>query len=405
MLVVGGIPPVEAFREVRVAGTAAVRWPQVLERHVSSSSAGLRQRLVAREDRQALFRLIRSQKAERRLVFRAQIIWFLAEEGLTEHQAATRLGTTEKTVRKWRDRFRRHGLKGLEDAPRSGRPNRYSTGQRCEVIAMACDNPQNYGYQGQERWTYDTLTEAVNRCAGISMSRSSVVRTLEAIDLKPHKTTMWLHSPDPDFKAKVNQIVDLYHADWPQDVVVLCVDEKTGMQANERRYETQRPLPGRRGRYEFEYIRHGTQALLASFDIHTGHVLARCGATRKAEDLMAFMEDVALHYHQARKVIVIWDNLNIHLDGPMKRWTRFNQRHGGRFVFYHTPLHASWVNQIEIFFSILSRRCLKRASFASTDELRNRVLAFIRRWNFEEGHPFNWTFRGYPLQSQEKAVG
>jgi hypothetical protein len=174
------------------------------------------------------------------------------------------------------------------------------------------------------------------------------------------------------------------------------------MQANERKYETQRPVPGRKARYEFEYIRHGTQTLMASFDIHTGHVLASCGASRKADDLVGFMETVALHYRLAQKVIVIWDNLNTHLDGPTQRWTRFNQRHGGKFVFYHTPLHASWVNQIEIFFSILSRRCLKKASFGSTDELRNRVLGFICRWNLNEGHAFNWSFRGYPLQ--EKAV-
>lgn len=349
--------------------------------------------------------LARSQKAERRMVFRAQIVWSLAEERLTPQQIAAKLGTTAKTVRKWRGRFIENGFQGLYDAPRSGRPRVYSAGQRCEVIAVACDDPANYGYLGEEHWTYDTLTEAVSRCTGIPMSKSSVVRSLNAIDLKPHKTKMWLHSPDPDFKVKVNQIVDIYHTDWPEDVVVLCVDEKTGMQANERKHETQRPLPGRSGRYEFEYIRHGTQSLLASFDIRTGQVLARCGDTRKAQDLMNFMESVASHYHRARKVIVIWDNLNIHLDGPSQRWTRFNQRHGGKFVFCYTPLHASWVNQIEIFFSILSRRCLRRASFSSKDELRNRVLSFIRRWNLVEGHPFDWTFRGYPLQSEERAVG
>ena len=360
---------------------------------------------LATEDRKKLSQLVRSQKAERRLVFRAQIIWALVEQGLTPTQVAAELSTTSKTVRKWRDRFREQGMEGLMDAPRSGRPRKYSVGQRCEVIALACDQPSSYGYEGEEHWTYDTLTEAINRCAGIPMSRSSVVRTLKAINLKPHKTKMWLHSPDPDFKVKVNTIVDLYHTEWPDDVVVLCVDEKTSMQANERKHETQRPLPGRNRRYEFEYIRHGTQALLASFDIRTGHVLAHCGDTRKAKDLVAFMEEVALHYHWARKVIVIWDNLNIHLDGPKQRWSRFNERHGGRFEFYHTPLHASWVNQIEIFFSILSRRCLKRASFCSKDDLRNRVLTFIHRWNLKEGHPFDWTFRGYPLQSQKKAVG
>lgn len=394
MLVPGGIPGVKTRRQI------SSRMP------CSKPRVNVRGRLVVTGKlRSKLHRLARSQKDEVRLVFRAKIIWSLSQERLTPKQIAEKLGTTTKTVRKWRDRFLEMGLQGLHDALRSGRPSRYSPGERCEVIALACDAPANYGYHGEEHWTYDTLTEAVNTCNGIPISRSSVVRTLKEIHLKPHKTKMWLHSPDPDFKIKVNQIVDLYLAPWPDDVVVLCIDEKTGMQANERKYETRRPLPGRSGRYEFEYIRHGTQSLLASFDIRTGHVLARCGATRKAEDLMAFMESVASHYHWARRVIVIWDNLNIHLDGPTERWTRFNQRHGGKFVFYHTPLHASWVNQIEIYFSILSRRCLRKASFSSTDELRRRVLSFIRRWNLVESHPFNWTFRGYPLQSQEKAVG
>ncbi len=398
MLVPGGIPAVKIRRHL----SSRKHRPRV---YAGGQRVNARGRLVVTGKlHRKLGKLARSQKAELRMVFRAQIIWALSEERLTPRQVAFKLCTTTKTVRKWRDRFIEKGIEGLRDAPRSGRPRRYSAGQRCEVIALACDDPANYGYYGEEYWTYDTLTEVVNRCAEIPMGRSSVVRTLKTINLKPHRTKMWLHSPDPDFKIKVNKIVDLYLADWPDDVVVLCVDEKTGMQANERKYETQRRLAGRSGRYEFEYIRHGTQSLLASFDIRSGYVLAHCGATRKADDLMAFMESVASHYRWARKIIVIWDNLNIHLDGPNQRWTGFNQRHGGKFVFYHTPLHASWVNQIEIFFSILSRRCLRKASFSSKAELRNRVLSFICRWNVE-GHAFNWTFRGYPLQSEERAVG
>jgi len=361
--------------------------------------------VLTTKERDTLGQLVRSQKAERRMVFRAQLIWGLAEQGLTPPQVADRLGTTCKTVRKWRDRFQAQRVAGLEDAPRSGRPARYDVGQRCEVIALACDEPHNYGYTGEEHWTYTTLTEAVQRCTGIPMSRSSVFRTLQEVDLKPHRTRMWLHSPDPDFRAKVNQLVALYQQEWPTDVMVLCIDEKTGIQANERKYETQRPLPGRSGRYEFEYIRHGTQSLIAAFNIRNGHVLARCGATRTAADLVAFMDEVvATDCEQAGRVIVIWDNLNIHHEGPDRRWTEFNRRHGGKFVFVYTPLHASWVNQIELFFSILSRRCLKRASFASADALRERILAFIAHWNGEEGHPFHWTFRGYPLQATTREI-
>ncbi|MEW6048296.1 MAG: transposase [Bacillota bacterium] len=117
---------------------------------------------------------------------------------------------------------------------------------------------------------------------------------------------------------------------------------------------------------------------------------------------MRFMETVAEEYREAARILVIWDNLNIHHDGPKHRWSQFNARHRGKFQFVTTPLHASWVNQVEIFFSILQRRCLKHGDFHSTEDLRERVLAFIARWNTAEGHPFQWTFRGYPMQ--EKAV-
>lgn len=233
------------------------------------------------------------------------------------------------------------------------------------------------------------------------MSRSSVVRTLTAKGLRPHKTQMWLHSPDPQFKEKVNAIVDLYQTDWPDDVVVCSIDEKTGMQANERKYDTHMPRVGRAGRIEYEYIRHGTLSLLASFEITRGAVYAECREHRTADDLLNFMEQLAAHYEKARKIIVIWDNLNIHHEGPSQRWTEFNARHSNKFEFHYTPWHASWVNQVEIFFSIVAKRVLKHGSFTSTEELRARVMAFIARWNTIDGHPFNWTFRGYPMQDQE----
>jgi hypothetical protein len=214
---------------------------------------------------------------------------------------------------------------------------------------------------------------------------------------------MWLKSTDPEFKEKVNDIVSLYN-DPPEDAVVLCVDEKTGMQATERKYATKQPLPGKPGRYKHNYTRHGTQSLFSAFNIQSGAVTAQCNQTRTAKDLLDFMEEIAGQYQDAEKIIIVWDNLNTHLDGPLKRWTEFNQKHGNKFEFHYTPIHASWVNQVEIFFSILQKRCLKHGSFCSVEDLKAKVMVFIRRWNEKDGHPFNWTFRGYPLQSQKKEV-
>ncbi|THF73335.1 IS630 family transposase [Cohnella fermenti] len=358
-------------------------------------------RLTTKE-RKRIKKMMLGQKIAFRLKQRATLIWKLVVERMPVLQVAREVSVTAKTVRKWRDRFATRRIPGLEDAPRSGAPATFDAVQRCELIAIACDQPEHYGLAGQVIWTYDTLTEVVqSKSTGPAMSRSSVWRTLEQNALKPHRHTLWLHSKDPQFKEKVNEIVGLYHADLPDDVALCCVDEKTGMQANEKKYETQLPRVGRTGRIEYEYIRHGTQALLASFDVKTGEVVASCGAHRKADDLLAFMDKVAERYRHCRKIIIVWDNLNIHDNGPDERWTAFNEKQGNKFEFHYTPLHASWVNQIEIFFSILYKRCLRHNSFTSKTDLRQKVMAFIRRWNDKDGHPFHWTFRGYPIQDEE----
>jgi len=324
----------------------------------------------------------------------------LLGEGNGENEVAEQLGINVKTVRKWRDRFHAKGINGLEDSPRPGAPTTFTTLQRCEIIAIACDYPSNYGYDTHNHWTGKILTEAANtNISGLSISESSIRRTLEMNDLNK----MWLHSKDPEFTEKVNDIVDLY-VNTPKNEVVICVDEKTGMQAIERVAKMVLPKPGIVGKYECEYIRHGTQSLIAAFDIKTGNVIAQCGDKRAAEDLLAFMEQVAQAYVDDKKIHVIWDNLNIHKDGASDRWTQFNEKHGGKFEFHFTPKHASWVNQIEIFFSILHRRCLKLSSFKSKEELREMVMKFIKLWNDKEGHAFNWTFKGYPMQNIEKEI-
>lgn len=358
---------------------------------------------LSQDHKNELQKIVRSHKSQQRMVFRASIILELGANKLVE-TTAQKLNTSVTTVRKWGKRYLKSGIAGLKDLPRSGAPVKFSVKQRCEVIAIACDKPENYGHDTYNNWNYNILTDTVNQnTEGPNMSVSSVFRTLNDNELKPHKVQMWLHSPDPEFKEKVNKIVDLYN-NPPEDAIILSIDEKSGMQAVERKYEPKPAKPGQLARHDFEYIRHGTQSLITSFDIKTGAVYAHCGDTRKAVDLEAFMEEIAFQYQDVSRVIVIWDNLNIHKDGPGKRWTNFNERHGNKFEFVYTPLHASWVNQVEIFFSILHRRCLKNTSFSSKKELRNKVLAFIKNWNENERHPFNWTFRGYPMQFQKKEV-
>ncbi len=172
------------------------------------------------------------------------------------------------------------------------------------MIAIACDQPKKYGFSTYTHWALDILTKAaVHHAQGPKMSRSSIHRTLQRNDLHPHRYEMWLHSKDPKFREKVNDIVSLY-LDPPKDAAVICVDEKTGMQALEHKMDPQPVLPGKPGRYEHEYIRHGTTSLIAGYEITSGHVVAQVNSTRKAEDLLAFMDKLAAAYPDQKVIIV-----------------------------------------------------------------------------------------------------
>ena len=346
---------------------------------------------LAREQAQ-LEEVARRHTATQREARRARIILAWAETGSIEH-VAHRAGVSVRTAYEWCRRFRRERLAGLEDRPRSGNPIRYGPVERLQIISMACEPaPQEEGIHG---WTVDRIREeTVKRGIVKGISRSEVHRILNEGDLKPHKVRGWVHSPDPEFKEKVQEITDLYLNPGAESVVV-SIDEKTVMQATERKYPDEPARPGRPLRREFEYVRHGTQSLIAGLNVHTGKVTARCGSTRKARDLLQFMHQVAREYPGVF-IDVIWDNLNIH---GGERWEQFNRAHGGRFRFHYTPLHASWVNQIELWFGILQTKCLKHGSFASRPALKDAVLRFARTWNRRLARPFRWTFKGYPLQT------
>lgn len=349
-----------------------------------------------------LRRQARSKRGPADVSFRARIIRALAYDPCVA-AVATRLDTDEKTVRLWRDRFLKHGLKGLHDKRRSGRPRRISDVTRCEVVALACDRPAAHGVAFRRTWTFDTLHAAYRaKRPDVEISRTSVVRILNHAELRPHRVQGWLHSTDPEFRTKVTHICNLYLKP-PRDAVVLCVDEKTGMQALARKHPTKWAGLGRPGRQEYEYKRNGSCTLFAAFNTRDGHVVAEVSKTRKAPDLLRFMKKVARHYPKG-DVHIIWDNLNIHHEGPSRRWTQFNKCHGGRFHFHYTPLHASWVNQVELFFARVQKRVIRYGSFDSVADLTSEVLGFIDHWNRRERKPYRWTFRGYPLEAPKSAA-
>jgi len=235
-------------------------------------------------------------------------------------------------------------------------------------------------------WTHKALQQQLQHETGDTMSLSEIGRTLCCGGLRPHRVRMWLHSPDPNFHEKVKVICNLY-VDPPKGATVLCVDEKTGMQARADAY----PVHTKQGavRREFEYVRHGTSTLIAAFNIQTGEVFGRCWRRTKV-GIRRFLEELADKYPTG-DVYIVWDNLNVHKGENIDD---FNARHGGRFHFVYTPIHASWVNQVEIWFSVLQRRVLRNGSFSSTADLDAAVMAFIRHWNHVERRPFRWRFRG-----------
>ena len=305
------------------------------------------------------------------LALRARVV-LRASEGESNQQIAWGLGLPQITVSKWRRRFVACGLDGLRDAPRSGRPVKHGAEVWQKVQHRVCQQPKF-----QSRWSVRTLAREVG------LPSSTVHSMLRASGLQPHRLRSFTFSPDPDFEAKLLDIVGLY-LNPPEKALVLCVDEKTGIQALDR---TQPLLPLRAKHprsWTNEYVRHGTHTLPAALEIATGKVLGEV-KRRTSVNFLRFMTQVVRHYPE-RELHVILDNLNIHKSAAAQRWL---QRHP-RVHFHHTPTHASWVNLAECFFSILTRRGLQQSVHRSRRELKEYLLQFIDHYN-QTCSPFVWT--------------
>jgi transposase len=340
---------------------------------------------------------MREQSGQARDYRRARMV-LLAAAGESVSGIARQLGTSRSRVTEWLRRFRRRRLPGLVDRPRSGRPRAITSLERHQVVAAACQSPRTLGV-ARDVWTRDSLATALaSRGLVRAISPSSVGEILDEAEIKPHRVKMWCHSTDPDFQPKMRAIVALY-VRRPRGEPVLCIDEKTGMQALSRSRAMQPAMPRQDARQEFEYRRNGTRCLFASFDTASGKILGRCTRRRAREDFLSFMDLVAAAYPQ-RRVHVVLDNLNTHKDSSKGAFvTDWNRAHGNRFVFHYTPTHGSWLNQIELWFGIVSRRVLRHGQFSRPDDLVAAIEAFVDVWNTKEGHPFRWTYRGRPLVS------
>lgn len=399
---------------------------------------------------EVLTRLVGQPTTEQRVAARAAIILAAAEGGLNK-EIAQRLGVDPDTVGKWRGRWRRAReqltaaeeeaqasalsrciVELLVDAPRSGRPGDFTAEQLVQIIALACEDPQDE--EGSDRpvshWTARELAdEAVKRKIVPSISVRTIGRFLQELDLKPHLTRYWQNAApeDPEqFRQEASAVCSLY-VQAPElhqrGVHLVCSDEKTGMQALERAHPTLPAIPGYVERREQHYVRHGTQCLIANFEVATGQIVAPTLSPTRSEADFANHVSQTVALDRDGEWIFIVDNLDTHkseslvrlvadlcdLDEDLGKKGRrgilkstatraaFLADAGHRIRLAYTPKHASWLNQIELWFSILVRRLLKRASFTSLDDLKARVLQFIEYFNRTMAKPFKWTYTGRAL--------
>jgi transposase len=350
--------------------------------------------VLSSSERAVLAGRIRAARTEQRDLLRAKIVW-AAARGRPNAVIAVSLGVHVDTVRKWRARFARHRLKGLRDLPRSGRPKVFTDVQAAEVKAMACELPAESGLP-LSRWSSTELAaEAVSRGIVDSISASTVRRWLAADAIKPWQHRSWIFPRDPNFATKAARVLDLYARTWQgkplgEDEYVISADEKSQLQALRRRHPDQAPGPGRTRRVEFEYTRGGTLAYFAAYDVHHARVIGRIAPKTGIVPFTELVEQVMTlePYSSAKRVFWVVDNGSSHagqasIDRMAQAWPNAE--------LVHLPIHASWLNQVEIYFSILQRKAIKPGNFRDLDHLADRVLGFENRYN-HTATPFEWNY-------------
>jgi transposase len=329
---------------------------------------------LSEDDRGTLESWIRSGSTEQRLVLRARII-LGAADGESTMSIASRLGVLPTTVSKWRIRFSSAGIAGLSDAARSGAPERYGEKTEKRILDML-DKPAPEGYN---TWTGDLLAKALG-----DVSPDHVWRVLRAHGIHLMRRRSWCISADPEFATKAADIVALYLSP-PENAIVLCVDEKPSIQALERaqgwlRLPNGKALTG----FSHEYKRHGTTTLFGALEVATGQVTAGHYNRKRRREFLDFMNEVVAGYPKDMELHVILDNLSTH----KPKEDRWLARHPN-VRFHFTPTHASWLNQIEVWFSILWRQALRGASFVSPRQVRQAIDRFIEAYS-QVAHPFEW---------------
>jgi transposase len=330
---------------------------------------------IARDDLAELRRWARSSQLPAVLVQRARIL-LLAAQGVTNTEIAERVGVSRPTVIACRRCYARRGLAGLPDRPRPGRPQTVRRARRAEILSVTLNPPPPR--LGITHWSTRLLARELD------VSRDTIARIWREYGIQPWRAETFKFSTDPQLVAKVHDVVGLYlHP--PERAVVLCVDEKSQIQALERTQPIRRVWPDRPEQRTHDYLRHGTTTLFAALEVATGHVIDQCTPRHRHTEFLAFLKQVARAYPR-RQLHVICDNYPTHKHPRVRAWLAKHPR----IQLHFTPTSASWLNLVEVFFSIIERQALRRGDFASVTDLTTAIHRFCAAWN-QQCQPFAWT--------------
>src|SRR5580693_3231720 len=328
------------------------------------------------EQREDLQRWAQSRTLPAGDVFRARLILALAD-GSTYREIATSLKTSLPTIARWKMRFERDGLAGLEGRHLGSKPRAATPKVQARVIRRVQQTPGD----GSTHWSCRKLASE------LALSKSTVQRILAQAQLKPHRLERYMASNDFDFESKAADIIGLYlHP--PQHAAVFCLDEKMAIQALDRLDPVLPLSPGRAERHGFEYYRHGTLSLYAALDTRSGEVIGQTSARHTSAEFVAFLEDLIARQVPERAIHIICDNLSAH---KTKAVCAFQARHP-KVRIHYTPTYSSWLNQVEIWFSKIQRDLIARGIFTSVKDLDRKIMRYIRFYN-RKATPIKWSYK------------
>jgi transposase len=337
----------------------------------SSSAVAI---VLSEDERAQLEAWARRRTSAQALALRSRIV-LLAGEGLTNTEIAKRLGISRPPVTKWRGRFAEHRLDGLADEPRPGQPRKITDAQVEEVIVKTLETTP----RDATHWSTRSMAAAVG------LNQSAVQRIWKAFGLQPHRQDGFKLSKDPLFIDKVRDVVGLY-LNPPERAVVLCVDEKSSIQALDRTAPILPMLPGVPQRATHDYRRAGTSSLYAALDLSTGKVIGRLHGRHRAIEFKKFLQAIDREVPDELAVHLVLDNSSTHKTPAIKKWLLAHPR----FELHFTPTSSSWLNLVERWFAELTTKKLRRGTHRSVGQLNTDIRAWITTWN-ENPRPYVWT--------------